>query len=200
MTWIKTIPYNEAAGQLKELYDRIKGPNGKIDNIMTAHSLRPHTLVAHMNIYKNVLHHHGNRFPKEFLEAIGTYVSILNKCKYCVEHHYAGMARLLGDPDRALEIRAALEIDQPKKVFDDKHTAILKYVKWLTLTPDEITERAIEKLRVQGVTDGEILEINQVTAYFCYANRTVLGLGIELDGDILGLSPNNTDPDDWTHT
>ena len=28
----------------------------------------------------------------------------------------------------------------------------------------------------------------------------VLGLGISTDGDILGLSPNNSDkPDDWNH-
>jgi len=44
------------------------------------------------------------------------------------------------------------------------------------------------------------LEINQVTAYFCYANRTVLGLGVNTEGDIIGLSPNNSDdPEDWGH-
>ena len=49
--------------------------------------------------------------------------------------------------------------------------------------------------------DGEILEVNQVVAYFCYANRTVLGLGVTTEGDIIGLSPNeNDDPDNWNHT
>ena len=38
-----------------------------------------------------------------------------------------------------------------------------------------------------------------VTAYFAYANRTVLGLGVTTDGDILGLSPNASDGDDWKH-
>lgn len=33
------------------------------------------------------------------------------------------------------------------------------------------------------------LEINQVVAYFAYANRTVLGLGVNTEGEILGLSP-----------
>ena len=46
-----------------------------------------------------------------------------------------------------------------------------------------------------------MLEINQIAAYFNYANRTVLGLGCSITGDILGLSPNNSDnPDDWSHT
>ncbi len=42
MTWITTIPYKEATGALKRLYERIKGPDDNVDNIMLAHSLRPH--------------------------------------------------------------------------------------------------------------------------------------------------------------
>ncbi len=48
--------------------------------------------------------------------------------------------------------------------------------------------------------EPEILEINQVAAYFNYANRTVLGLGCSTAGDILGLSPQDTrDLDNWGH-
>ena len=55
-------------------------------------------------------------------------------------------------------------------------------------------------MRAAGMTDGEILEVNQVVAYFAYANRTVLGLGVTTEGDTLGLSPSATDrPDDWSH-
>ncbi len=205
MTWIKTIPYDEASGKLKTLYDRVKGPDNNVDNIMMAHSLRPHTMEAHMAIYKRVLHHNGNEIPKAFLECIGVYVSILNKCAYCVEHHHAGMAKLLKaegyDDDRAIDIRAALEIQRPQDTFDDKHTLMLKYAKYLTQSPSELTYHIIEKMRKVGITDGEILEVNQVVSYFNYANRTVLGLGINADGDIIGLSPNNNDdPDDWGHT
>jgi uncharacterized protein YciW len=58
----------------------------------------------------------------------------------------------------------------------------------------------IDDLRSAGFDDGEILELNQVTAYFAYANRTVLGLGIDTDGDIIGLSPGDSgDPDNWSH-
>ena len=91
MTWITCIPYEEATGALKRLYDRIKGPDNNVDNIMLAHSLRPHTMEGHMTIYKYVLHHPRNKLPKWYLEAIGVYVSQLNDCGYCFEHHMAGM-------------------------------------------------------------------------------------------------------------
>ena len=34
MAWIRTIPYEEASGRLKKLYDRLKGPDDNVDNIM----------------------------------------------------------------------------------------------------------------------------------------------------------------------
>jgi hypothetical protein len=55
-------------------------------------------------------------------------------------------------------------------------------------------------MRGAGWTDGKILEINHVSAYFDYANRTVLGLGRSTEGDILGLSPSNShNPKDRNH-
>ena len=61
-------------------------------------------------------------------------------------------------------------------------------------------EGDVEAMRDAGWSDGQMLEINQVVAYFAYANRTVLGLGCSTEGDIIGLSPgNNDDPDDWGH-
>ena len=93
MAWISIINYDKAEGKLKRLYDKIKGPKNYIDNIMLVHSLRPNTLEGHMALYKNALHHQNNKLPKWLLEALGTYVSLLNKCAYCVNHHFSGMTR-----------------------------------------------------------------------------------------------------------
>ena len=200
--WISHIPYDDATGRLKGLYDRVKGPDDNVDNIMLAHSLRPHSMEGHMAIYKYVLHHSGNRVPKWFLEALGVYVSLLNGCAYCVDHHYAGMTRLVGNWARADAIRKALDSGSFAGAFTDAEIAALKYAETLTRAPQdkETLKYGFEAMRAAGFDDGRILEINQVVSYFAYANRTVLGLGVTTDGDILGLSPNNSDnPDDWNH-
>ena len=45
-----------------------------------------------------------------------------------------------------------------------------------------------------------ISEVNQVVSYFAYANRTVLGLDVSTDGDVLGRTPGyNDDPGNWSH-
>ncbi|MCH8122750.1 MAG: peroxidase-related enzyme [Bacteroidetes bacterium] len=200
MSWIETIPYERSSGRLRKAYNRVKGPNGYIDNILRLHSLRPHTLDGHMRLYKNVLHHSANELPKSLLETVGIYVSLLNRCDYCVEHHFHGLKRLLNDDKRADAIRTALESGDLPAAFDPREEGILDYVKLLTETPDKLTEKNIELLRAIGVSDGEILEINQTASYFAYANRTVLGLGCSTEGDVLGMSPGDSDdPDNWQH-
>ncbi len=201
MSWIEMIPYGASSGRLRTVYDRVKGPNGEIDNILLLHSLRPHTLEGHMQLYKNVLHNTSNRIPKAFLETIGVYVSILNACSYCVEHHFQDLRKLLGDDPRADAIRKGLETSEFDSVFENRERAILDYVKKLTHTPGSMQKEDADALRETGLTDGEILEINQVAAYFAYANRTVLGLGCTTDGDTLGLSPGGSENiDNWSHT
>jgi uncharacterized peroxidase-related enzyme len=200
--WIAHVPYAEAGGRLRTLYDRIKGPDDNVDNIMLAHSLRPHSMEGHMALYKYVLHHASNVTPKWFLEALGVHVSLLNGCAYCVLHHFEGLRRLLGDDERAMAIRRALESGAHDAVFTAAERAAIDYAAALTQAPPDERDlkRKLEAMRAAGLDDGQILEINQVVAYFAYANRTVLGLGVTTDGDILGLSPGNSEnPNDWSH-
>jgi len=204
MTLIKTIPPEEAEGRLETIYNRIKGPDGRVDNILVAHSLRPLTLEAHMAMYKYVLHYGGNETPKWFLEAIGVFVSMLNECDYCVAHHCEGLRKLLKDDDVARAMRSALAAGADGKQMKaprlgEKEIAALVYVRKLTRTPGDIGEADIKALHAAGWDDGTILEVNQVASYFAYANRTVLGLGVSTDGDALGLSPCGGDPNDWGH-
>ncbi len=200
MSWIKVIPFEEAHGKLKSIYKKIKGPNNQIDNVLSIHSLRPHTLIGHMSIYKNTLHHTNNTFPNWFLELLGTYTSYINTCDYCYKHHYEGMKRFLNDNKKAELIKYHIEKDTLYKILNKKEFALSVYAKRLTLEASRITESDIVNLRNHGINDGEILEVNQVVAYFNYANRTVLGLGVDTNGEVLGLSPNNKEDENaWNH-
>ena len=202
MPWIETVAYEDADTKLKALYDRVKGPDNNVDNIMMMHSLRPHSMEGHMAIYKYVLHHHNNTIDKWFLETLGVWVSALNECDYCVEHHFSGLKRLLNDDGKLAQIRAAIDNNNIESApLDNRQKTAMEYARQLTRDQGGMREDIIQKLRAAGYSDGEILEINQVSAYFSYANRTVLGLGCSTEGDILGLSPNNNeDPNDWGHS
>jgi uncharacterized peroxidase-related enzyme len=200
MSWIKVITFEEAIGKLKQIYNKIKGPNSQIDNVLSIHSLRPHTLVGHMSLYKNTLHHSNNTFPNWFLELLGTYTSFINGYDYCYEHHFEGMKHFLNDDNKAMELKRHIEADTLDAYLSEKELALVNYAKKLTFHADKIEKEDIEKLQFFGYSDGEILEVNQVASYFNYANRTVLGLGVNTSNEVLGLSPKNKDSESsWDH-
>jgi uncharacterized peroxidase-related enzyme len=136
--------------------------------------------------------------PLWFLETIGVQVSLLNKCSYCAQHHSTGLKRILRDePGRFEAIAEELKQDEPGTLFSVAERAALAYVRKLTTGPGTITNKDIENMQAAGLKDGEILELNQVAAYFAYANRTVTGLGVSTEGEKLGLSPENDEH--WAH-
>jgi uncharacterized peroxidase-related enzyme len=201
MSFIKVISPPDASGRLEKIYRLIQAPDGQVDNVLQVHSLRPHTLEGHMAIYKAVLHHSRNKLPEWYLEAIGVTVSRLNGCSYCATHHAEGMKRLLKVESRDVDAYvSALDMDKPGSPFSNREQLGLSYAGKLTRTPGEIAASDVEDLKKAGFSDGEILELNQVAAYFAYANRTVSGLGVNIDGETLGQSPaTGGDDSGWAH-
>jgi len=201
MIFIKVVSPQQASGRLQKIYRRVQAPDGQVDNVLKAHSLRPHTLEGHMGLYKAVLHHSANRLPGWYLEAVGVLVSQINGCTYCAGHHSVGMQQLMlaanMDADAYL---STLQTEMPAEPFTPAEQLGLAYARKLTCVPGQIEAADIETLRAAGFDDGEILELNQVAAYFAYANRTVSGLGVNTAGEVLGQAPATTGDDGgWSH-
>ncbi len=55
------------------------------------------------------------------------------------------------------------------------------YALKLTLTPHEMQATDVDALREAGLSDRDIVDANQVVAYFNYVNRVADGLGVELE-------------------
>ena len=139
--WIQMVPLEEATGSVKDASELAKTPSGTVDNVMRAHSLRPHTMVGHLKLYRSVLHHSENSLPLWFLEAVGVYTSLLNECVYSYTHHFANMQRLLEDPQRSKAIEEALRDQAPEKAFSGKELALIYYTGKLTLSPGKVSEQ-----------------------------------------------------------
>ena len=184
--WIRMIPDEEADETLREALKLARTPHGTVDNVMRVHSLRPSTLRGHVVLYRAVLHDEANTLPLWLQETISSYVSILNDCAYSLANHWANARHLIGDERRADAIEAALRARRPAEAFAGLELALLTYAEKLTLAPGAMAKADVEALRAAGADDGQILEANQIVCYFNYVNRSLNGLGVSTDGDVVG--------------
>jgi alkylhydroperoxidase family enzyme len=82
MPWIETIPDDEWDGDLEPLHAQVVDPiAGKVDNIMSVHSLNPRALAAHNSLYLSAMR--GTKtLRKVERELIALVVSLENRCHY----------------------------------------------------------------------------------------------------------------------
>lgn len=191
--WIEMIEDAKATGAVKEMYDLARSPHGTVDNVMRCQSLRPHTIAGHLAVYKSVLHNPDNQLPFWFLEVVASYTSIVNECKYSLTHHFTNARRLIKNKEKSDAIYAALKDHAPERMFDGKELALLNYTKKLTANVAKMNAADMKPLRDAGCDDGEILEVNQVSAYFNYSNRVLNGLGVTTEGDVVGYYSEDED-------
>lgn len=199
MAWIEMVEPGKAKGPLESIYQSVQTPDGHVDNILKIHSLRPRTLRGHLEIYKATLHSKPNGLSMRERELVGVCVSLLNECDYCVQHHRAGLARTLGgDTALADELTQASIGAIESEKLSSRERALCAYTNKLTSKPAKMLASDLEPLKAVGLDDATILDLNQVVAYFAYANRTVNGLGVEVAGEALGLHPDE-DAEGFAH-
>lgn len=102
-----------------------------------------------------------------------------------MQHHRVGLARELPEDIRdtflgAVEAFGGGKGPHPEHATD-RERAMLDYAMALTHRPAEMTAEHLQPMRTAGMSDAEILDANQVAAYFAYVNRMVDGLGVELE-------------------
>jgi uncharacterized peroxidase-related enzyme len=93
-----------------------------------------------------------------------------------VVHHSAALTRESGSAALA-EAVASLNLEQ----LPERLPVLARYAIKLTQTPAEMVESDLAPLRAAGLTDRDIVDLNQVVAYFNYVNRVADGLGVELE-------------------
>ncbi len=60
---------------------------------------------------------------------------------------------------------------------------MLDYAVLLTESPSTVSRDEIAYLKEEGLSDEDILDLNQVVSYFNYVNRVAEGLGVKLEKD-----------------
>lgn len=176
MSYIKIIDKDSAVDKLKKAYEVIDGSRGRLSNIMKIQSLFPQAMLDHFQLYKTLMFTKSN-LSRELKEMIAVIVSSANKCSYCISHHSEALNHYWKDKNKIFK----LVHDFHSSGCNTKTITILEYAHKLTVSPSEISEQDIAKLKTQDWTDEDILSANLIISYFNFVNRIALGLGVEFN-------------------
>lgn len=176
MPWIRSIDEAHAEGAMAEFYADLRHRRGKPTPILAVQGLDPLALQKHLGLYQHLLFAPGG-LTREDRELIAVVVSAANGCEYCVSEHLERLQYYVEEPDSLAIIR-----DAPEQIGDARQRAIAAYARKLTLQSAAMRADDVEDLRVHGLDDAEILQVNLVTAYFNFINRIAQGLGVIGDG------------------
>jgi uncharacterized peroxidase-related enzyme len=176
MARIKTIPYSEAAGRLKEIYDDLIGKRGKLAEIHQIQSLRPESIVKHMELYMEIMFSRSE-LSRARREMIAVAVSVANGCHYCRAHHEMALRHYVKDDEK---IQAVIDY-QKFSELSDQDAALCYFARRLTLNPQSHQEHDFtQPLKNAGFSDAAILDVVLVVAYFNFVNRIALSLNPDI--------------------
>ncbi|MCZ7532740.1 MAG: hypothetical protein M5U23_04945 [Acidimicrobiia bacterium] len=173
--WIKTIDPEGAVSTLADVYERQRRAMGEVGDFTKLGSLYPSIADVRLDLYRAVDHCPSN-IPEWARQAIGLLTSVLNQTPHCASGLGEKVTRADGDNNLVDAIYAD---PMGAKSGDDAIDALFTYARKLVTTPGQITNDDIEALRNHGWTDLDILDANNMAAYYCYINRVANGLGLK---------------------
>ena len=165
----------EASGRLKEIYDDIIEKRGKLADVHKIQSLRPESIIKHMDLYLEIMFSKSELSRSE-RELMAVVVSVNNGCEYCILHHSEALNHYWKDHDR-IELFVS---DFGNAALNEREKLLCNFAEKLTCSPGQFNnDSSVNKLKEKGLNDSAILDATLVVSYFNFVNRVVLALGVE---------------------
>jgi uncharacterized peroxidase-related enzyme len=163
-----------AEGRLKEAYDWQAQRLGEPTEYTQLGSLHPELVYERLRLYK-VIDGIRSGLTEPERNIVIYLTSILNETPHCASGARHKL-QIAGVPEDLL----ARIVSEPltPATGDARLDAIVSYTALLTRTPGAITEADIKRLRDVGLSDADIVALNDLSAYFSYTNRVATGLGL----------------------
>lgn len=171
MTFIRTIPPNEATGDLKDLYDQDPAKGGPGSTVL-AWSLRPEAHVA-TRALTQALRSHLDERRAQFVAVVAA-SSV--RCSVCTLQHGSILLRSSFFTPAQLE---ALATDHRGAGLDPVDEAIATFVKLVALHADQVMQADIDELRTNGLDDAEIFDIVLWTMFWVFWSGVHNAIGYE---------------------
>jgi uncharacterized peroxidase-related enzyme len=181
MTYIQTVPAEEATGELEDLYAEDLKRLGYIANYTQAFSLRPEAMLAWRQLSGTI----RSQMDLRRYELVTLAAASALRCTYCVLAHGA----VLREKILTAEQVVAILRDYRQAGLAPAEVAVMAFAEKVTREAHRVTPQDIETLRGHGLSDVEILDIVLAAAARNFFSRVLDAVGAEPDAVYLDWAP-----------
>ena len=186
--WVKSDAHFDGL-LTPEIQAQICREDGSLHRLYQALFSWPSVMFPAHKFYQAVLHAPDCPLNLHTAEFVAAHVTVMNECTYARAHHGANFCNTAPSRADAERTLAALEADNfESDALSTRFRAMAIYTRKLTRTPEAVKEGDISALRSAGMSDAEIVHLNQIAASFAYWVRIINGFGIGLGEEAVGLA------------
>jgi uncharacterized peroxidase-related enzyme len=160
---LPVIKEEDATGEIAEIFDEIRAVQGvpSVGIADRASAISPATLFSATRLTQEFMLR--ATLPQPLLFMIHYAISMAKKCKYC-SAGFKDACRSVGIDEEMLEALVKdLDAVNPRRVQE-----IIKFAVQCALDPQSLTEADYDRVREQGVSDEELVEIISWAAMAVY--------------------------------
>jgi len=185
MTYIETIPPEEASGSVAEIYDAARANHGLLPNFAQAFSLRPQVYAAWLQL-NNAIKAEADLRRYE-LATVAAARRL--RSSYCMLAH----GSILADKFLGSEAMRAVAEDPLGAGLDEADVAVMDLAEKVAADATAVTEDDVARLRDLGLSDAEILDVVLAAAARCFFSKVLDGLGVAPDREYQAMEPGLRD-------
>jgi uncharacterized peroxidase-related enzyme len=185
MTYIETVPEDQATGAVAAMYETDRQTFGDLPNLTKAFALRPDVYAAWLQL--NAAIKSNMELRRYELATLGAARRL--RSSYCALAH----GSILLDKFLSAEAVQAVATGAPTDELDDVDTAVVELADKVAADATAVTEGDFDRLRALGLTDAEILDVVLAAAMRSFFSKVLDGVGAEPDAKFAQLDPELRD-------
>src|SRR5664279_1416210 len=169
MARLSYVEMDQASPEVREVYEKALKGNPPNVHKLVAH--RPEVLKNFLPFYASV----GRSLDRRLYEMVYIRVSMINACKYCLQHHLSSSKRVGLTREDWQHLK-----DGQHGNFSEKEEAALDFAEKLSRDPHSIAEGDLQSLKLH-FSEAEIVDLDLLIGLANLTNRFTDPLGADLE-------------------
>ena len=165
MPYLRTVPPEEATGEVKAMYDKDLAQQGYVANYTRAFSLRPDVQTGWLALKDAITSGMDPRLYELATVAAATAI----RSSYCSLVH----GRILATSYYPFGTVVSIAAEDTGDSLDAADTAVVQFARKVVREAEKITEEDIDELRSSGFSEADIFNIILAAAGRCFFSKVL---------------------------